>query len=121
MIKHTLDEGRAILHLRPQAPLRKEDFEQLAGVTDPYIEARGGLAGMIVEIDAFPGWDSFGAMAAHFRFVRDHHRNIRKIALVTDAGAANVAEKLVSHFVAAEIKQFPAGQVKQAEEWIVGG
>jgi hypothetical protein len=37
-------------------------------------------------------------MIQHFRFVRGHHRRIRKVAFVTDAHAAVLAEKIGSHF-----------------------
>ena len=58
-------------------------------------------------------------MAAHFRFVRDHHKRIKKVAVVTDAALGNLAEKLASHFVAATVRRFPAGELKAAEQWIM--
>ena len=91
---------------------------RFAGTVDPYIEATGDLRGLIVEASAFPGWDGFGAMAAHFRFVRDHHERIKRIAIVTDAPLGNLVEKLASYFVAATIKHFPAGEIRAAEQWI---
>ena len=60
-------------------------------------------------------------MAEHFRFVRDHQKYIRRIALVTDSALGNVVEHLASHFVSAEIKHFPAGEVEAARLWIVSG
>ena len=118
MIEHTLDEARSILFVRPSGALTKQDFETLASAVDPYIESRGGLAGMVIEARAFPGWESLGAMSAHLRFVRDHHRHIKKIAVVTDAAMGTLAEKLASHFVSATIRHFPAGQARAAAEWI---
>jgi hypothetical protein len=118
MIDHSFDAAHSILHLRPKAALKEEDFVQLAKTVDPHIEKAGALAGLIIEIAAFPGWESLGAMAAHFRFVRDHHRKVRKIAVVTDAALGTVAENLASHFVAATIKHFPAGQADAARQWI---
>lgn len=53
-------------------------------------------------------------MAAHFRFVRDHHKRVKKVAVVTDSALGSVAERLASHFVSAEIKQFPAGGTEAA-------
>jgi hypothetical protein len=120
MLEHSLDAARGILHLRPKGALQKDDFAQLAKTVDPFIESKGDLAGIIVDAPAFPGWDSFGAMAAHFRFVRDHHKRVRKIAIVTDTALGNVAEKLASHFVAATVKHFKAGDTKAAELWILG-
>ena len=119
MIEHSLDAAHSILHVRPTSALEQEDFVRLARTVDPYIEATGDLAGLIVEIRAFPGWDSLGAMAAHFRFVRDHHKHVKKIAVVTDAALGNLAEKLASHFVSATIRHFPAGHVEAARQWIM--
>ena len=121
MIDCTLDTTHAILHVRPKSALEQDDFDQLAQAVDPYLGASGELAGLIIEAPQFPGWDSLGAMAAHFRFVRDHHKRIRKIGLVTDSALGNVAEHLASHFVSAEIRHFPAGALDAAEQWIVGG
>jgi hypothetical protein len=119
MIESSLDTARSILYVRPKSALAEEDFVQLAKTVDPFIQSAGDLAGLILEITAFPGWDSLGAMAAHFRFVRDHHKHIRKVAVVTDAPLGSVAEKLASHFVAATIKHFPAGAIAAAQQWIL--
>jgi len=118
MIEHRLDTEHSILHVWPRAALAEADFEALAAAADPYIERTGGLAGLIVEVSAFPGWDSFRAMASHFRFGRDHHRRIRRVAVVTDSAMGNVAEHLASHFVSAEIRHFPAASAAAAEQWI---
>ena len=120
MIDHTLDTANAILHLRPRSALEPSDFEQLAKAVDPFIAERGDLAGLIVETPGFPGWSSFGAMAAHMRFVRDHHKHIRKIAIVTDSPLGNIGEHLVSHFISAEVRQFSSSDAAAARQWIVG-
>jgi len=121
MIDHTFDPASAILTIRPSGPLKKEDFENLAREIDPSIERTGDLAGLLIDAKAFPGWDSFGALAAHIRFVRDHHRHVRRIAVVTDSALGNLLEKLASHFVAATIRHFKAGELEQARAWIVEG
>jgi N-acetylglucosamine kinase-like BadF-type ATPase len=120
MLEHTLDEANSILYLRPKSSLTKEDFAGLAKTVDPHIEKNGALAGIIVEAAKFPGWDSFAALAAHLRFVRDHHKKVSKIAVVTDSALGNVGEKLGSHFVAAQIRHFPVGQSEAARQWILG-
>ena len=118
MIEHTLDKAHSILYVRPRSKLEQADFEQLAETVDPHIEERGALAGLIIEVAAFPGWDSLGAMASHFRFVREHHKHIKKVGVVTDSPVGNVAESLASHFVAAEIRHFPAGELEAAKHWV---
>lgn len=118
MIDYTLDPTTAVLTVRPQSALDKNDFIALAADVDPQIEQHGDLAGLIIEAPKFPGWDSFGALVSHLRFVRDHHRHVKKIAVVTDSHLGDAAEHIASHFVAAEIKHFPAGEVAEATAWI---
>jgi len=113
------DPETSILHLRPTSALSAEDFAKLAEVVDPHIETTGSLRGIIIETPSFPGWESLGAMMAHFRFVRDHHRRVKKVAVVTDSALGEIAEKLASHFVAAEIQHFPSGDLSKAKEWIL--
>src|SRR4029079_6541112 len=121
MIEYNLDTEHSILHVQPKSAIEQDDFVKLAKAVDPHIEATGGLAGLIIEALSFPGWKSFGTMVNQFRFVRDHHKRIKKIAVVTDSHMGDVAEHLTSHFVSAEIKHFPAGQIEAARQWIMNG
>ena len=117
MIGFSLDTDLGILYLRPTGPLTSEDFTQLTQAVDPWIQESGKLNALIIEALEFPGWASFSAMLSHFKFVLDHHKLIRKIAVVTNSEAGEVAEDIASHFVAAEIKHFAAGQLEVARLW----
>lgn len=119
MTEHSLDAAHSILHVRPRSALQRDDFAQLAGTIDPYIEENGRLAGIIVETPSFPGWDGLGAMAAHFQFVRGHQKHIGKIAIVTDAVLGNLAETLAPYFVSPTVRHFAAGEVEAARRWIL--
>lgn len=118
MIDFTLDPKTAVLTLHPKSALEKSDFTELAAAVDPQIEEHGDLAGVIVEAPGFPGWDSFGALVSHLRFVKNHHQHVKKVAVVTDSHFADAAEKIGSHFVSAEVKHFPAGDAEAARAWI---
>lgn len=117
MIGFSLDTDLGILYVRPTAALTSDDFRQLSAAVDPWIAENGKLNALIIEPEAFPGWNDFGAMVSHFKFVHDHHRKIRKIAVVTDSEAGDIAEKIAAHFVAAQIRHFPAGQREAAKQW----
>ena len=121
MIEYDLDTEHSILHVQPKSPIEQDDFVKIAKAVDPHIEATGSLVGVIIEAPAFPGWESFRAMVNHFRFVRDHHRRVKRIAVVTVSHVGDIAEHLASHFVSAEIKHFPAGQIEAARQWITNG
>ena len=119
MIEYTLDTINSILYVKPRSSLEQADFEQLAKTVDPYIKETGGLAGLIIDAPHFPGWENLVALTSHFSFVRDHHKHIKKIGLVTDSALGNVAEHLASHFVSAEIRHFPSKESEKAKEWIL--
>ena len=55
MIEYDLDKEHSILRVQPKSALEKDDFVKLAKVVDPYIEATGSLAGLIIEAPEFPG------------------------------------------------------------------
>ena len=119
MIDYHLDLDTSILTLRPESALTKNDFAEVAAALDPQIEQHGDLAGLILAAPSFPGWDSFGALVTHLRFIRDHHKHVKKIAVVTDSPLGDVAEHLASHFVSAKIRHFPAGEGEEARSWIL--
>jgi hypothetical protein len=119
MIDHTLDRDYSILHVKPHGPLEKSDFERLEKTVDPFVNETGGVAGLIIEMPKFPGWKNFAAMVRHFKFVRDHHKKIRKVAAVTDSALGDVAEHIASHFVSAKIKHFQSKDLEKAKAWIL--
>ncbi|MFG0290669.1 MAG: STAS/SEC14 domain-containing protein [Rhodopirellula sp. JB044] len=120
MIDFELDVESALLFVRPEGALEERDFEALSEVVDPFIETGGGLRGLFIDAPSFPGWKDLGAMVAHFRFIRDHHKQIGKIAIVTDSKIGDFAEHLAGHFVSAEIKHFESSDVVAAQNWLMG-
>jgi hypothetical protein len=120
MLAHELRQRDGILILRPGAPLEARDFAALAKGVDPYIEQNGKLHGIMVDAAAFPGWKDFDALLAHFKFVRNHHQKIEKIAVVSDSSFLSFAPRVASHFVKAEVKHFTEAQKDEALRWLIG-
>lgn len=118
MIHFELLRDRGILILEPRGALTAADFTALAGTVDPYLEEHGDLKGLVVDAPSFPGWDDFAALVSHMRFVRDHHKRIRRIAVVSDSALLSAAPKIASHFVNAEIRNFKAGERTAALAWL---
>ena len=81
MIEFELLRDRGLLILSPNGPLEKADFERLVQEIDPYIAENGKLAGLMVCVKAFPGWDSFGALLSHLQFVKGHHQQVKRVLL----------------------------------------
>jgi hypothetical protein len=120
MVDHELREVEGILVLKPTGRLEAADFENLARRVDPHIEANGKLHGLMLDAESFPGWEDFAALLAHLRFVRDHHRKIEKVAVVSDSTFLGVAPKVATHFVRADVRHFPRSQRDEALAWLRG-
>ena len=120
MVDHELLRAEGIMILRPNGSLGAADFEGLAQEIDPYIETNGKLNGLMLDADSFPGWKDFAALIAHLKFVRDHHRKIQKVAVVSDSGFLAVAPRFASHFVQADLRHFPQSQGGAALAWLRG-
>jgi hypothetical protein len=118
MIDAELFRADGVLRVFPTGALSDRDFTALAGLVDPYIEAEGTLKGLMIEAERFPGWDSFAALTTHIRFVRNHERHIRRIAVVTNSPLLGLLPALASQFVQAEVRSFPFEQRDAAFDWL---
>ena len=118
MISFEFDENAGVLTVRPEGKLETQDFQTLSEDVDPFIEEKGGLNGVIIVTERFPGWEDFDGMIEHMRFVRNHHRKIARVAIVTDSKIADVAESLGKHFVKASIKHFSFKELESAKSWM---
>ncbi len=114
MININLNKEASLAILEPEGTLSESDFDTISNVVDPYIEECGKLNGLIIYSKSFPGWDSFGTMLKHFKFVKNHQQKLSHIALVTDSTTGDLAEKIVSHFILAKVKYFPYSQLNDA-------
>ena len=101
-----------------KAHFSAEDFREISGGIDPYIREKGKLTGLLIEAASFPGWDSFGALIEHLKFVHDHHRNIDRVAIVTDDAFLKIAPTIAQHFAHPEIRVFASGERVKALEWL---
>lgn len=119
MISYELDENAGVLTVRPEGKLETQDFLTLSEVVDPFIEERGRMNGIIIVTEKFPGWEDFNGMIEHMKFVRNHHRKIAKVAIVTNSKVADVAKLLGKHFVKATIKHFPFKELELAKTWML--
>jgi hypothetical protein len=118
MVDYELLREEGILVIRPQSALEAADFQRITHEVDPYIEANGKLRGVMVESRSFPGWKDFASLLAHLKFVKDHHRRIAKVAVVSDSSILSAAPKIASHFVQAEVRHFAHSQREEALAWL---
>ncbi len=110
------DDGIAIVE--PKNSLSKQDFKTLAESVDAYLATHDCLNGLLIHVAEFPGWNDLGGFVAHMKFVKDHHRKIKKVALASDSRIASIVPTLANHFVAAEVKSFEYEERDEALAWL---
>ena len=76
------------------------------------------MPNLVIQSPSFPTWSNFAALMEHLRFIRGHHRQIEKVALVSDARALDVAPRIARLFVSARLRHFPADGLGAALDWV---
>ena len=118
MLDYSIMAPEGILVLKPQAPLRKEDFIRLSAAVDSYLSDHAKIHGVLIQSRGFPGWENFGGFTAHMHFVREHHKKVERVAIVTDSQFAGIAQLIGKHFTSAEVRQFPFPDDAKALDWL---
>jgi len=118
MITFEILKEEGIVVITPSGPLTEEDFQRLTGDVDAYIKEKGSIMGIIIHTKSFPGWENFSALIHHMKFVKDHHRKIRRVAAVTDSKFLKIVPDIAGHFVSAEVKHFDYADMETAKNWI---
>jgi hypothetical protein len=109
------DQGVLVVEIREA--LRPRDFEELSRTADAWIQDHGELAGLVVHVEKFPGWENLESLFRHLSFVRNHQQHIRRVALSTNSPLAQIAPKLARVFVHPEIKTFPYDALATSISW----
>lgn len=120
MLTYQILEEDNIVVIEPKGPLSEADFKQLTTDVDAHLIRTGTLNGLLVHASGFPGWKSFDGFLSHLRFVRDHHRLIKKVAVASDSPLAGIGPMFIGHFVSAEVKGFGYDQREDALNWLRG-
>lgn len=117
-LKFELLTETGVLVLEPQGEIEAGDFDRLGAAIDPYIESEGGLRGLMIATKHFPGWDDFNALITHLRFVKDHQKKIRRIAIASDDRLLSVLPGIASKFLSAEVRSFSSEDRDRALLWL---
>jgi len=119
-VSQRLLSDKGVIVVEVTQALRARDFDELAITADSWIEAHGQLQGLVIHARRFPGWENLGGLIRHIRFIRDHHRKIRRIALAADGDLATIGPRIGEHFVQAEVKSFSYDALDAAIAWASG-
>ena len=103
MLKIIEDDAHDCFVLEPSGSLRKADLDALTERFNARVARADRSRTWSSTRRSFPTWSDFARAAEHIRFIRDHHRQIEKVALVSDARILDFAPRVARLFVAARI------------------
>jgi len=118
MIQLELRNDKGVLIVKPLGPLAEEDFAAIAHDVDSYIESHGALNGLMICAKKFRGWKNVQGLWSHLKFVRDHHKKIKKVAFVSNSKIPAIVINFAKYFVDPEAKYFKYNQENSAMNWI---
>ncbi|WGL16915.1 STAS/SEC14 domain-containing protein [Microbulbifer bruguierae] len=119
MIEHCWHHDHEILEIRPVADLKPSEFRALAAQVDPVICAHGNLQGLLIDARHVRGWQNFAALISNCVFIRNQHRHLHRIAVLSDNIMLGFMPQLLNHFVSAEVRPFPAEAEELALDWLL--
>ena len=121
MLGYRLEPRNGVVILTPRGRLDASDFASLALTVDPWIEDHGKLRGILIDANSLPRWDDVGAMRAHLRFVRSHHRAVARVAIVTDLPLLEALPAIARLFIGADVRRYAQRERRAALAWLARG
>lgn len=107
-----------ILGFRFVGKLRTTDYQNLVPQVDTAI-ARHGRIRLLVQFDAFHGWDA-GALWQDLKFTASHFSDIERLAVVGESTRDAFIANLAKPFTVAKVRYFDAADLSDAWTWLEG-
>jgi hypothetical protein len=117
MLETEIDEKNNIFVVTPKGTVSEADFEGLGATVNDYINRTDQAPSIVLDAAGLPHWKNSAALFAHMKLVRDHHKLISKVALVSDSTTLSIMPALVDHFLDAKIRHFPQSKLEEAKSW----
>jgi len=118
MLNISVDFPTQVVSVEPLGSLQESDFKKLDEVIDPLIAEHGSLQGLLIHTKTFPGSADFAGFLANRRFRIDHHKDIAKVALVTDSDLGGAAEAITRLLKLVDARHFAYTEFKDARAWV---
>ena len=107
------------LKIVPSEKLTEADFQGLALRVDPLIKKCGRVR-LLVDVSGFSGWESYAAFQAHASFIKNHQRNVERIAVIVGHDWQNWVVDVARMFLHPEARAFHESREEEAQRWLVG-
>lgn len=118
MLHHHFIDKAGILVLKPDGELSKPEIAALRQAVETYLADHKDIRGLLIDAQSFPGYEGVSAFVSHVKFVAEFHKKVEKVALVSDAKFAELAELMAKTFVHQNFRHFPYADRDAALAWL---
>lgn len=108
------------IEIKVDSVLKMADFDKITPLVDELINKHGKI-NVFINSPNFSGWENFAAAKADFNFVRKHHQNVNRLALIVGPLWKHIIVTIGRIFLHPEIRTFKNDEVNKAREWLKFG
>jgi hypothetical protein len=108
-----------VLKIVPSGKLTEDDFRLLAREVDAMI-AKSGQIRLLIDASGFGGWENFAGFQAHGSFIKNHQRNVERLAVIVGHGWQHWLVDTVRMFLHPDARAFEKNREYEAQEWVTG-
>jgi len=101
----------------PMGAMAEDDIKVFGNTIDNYINEHDRVPNLVFRVETLPHWNSFSALIHHIRLVKNHHRIIAKVAIVSDSSIMSFVQPIADHLTEAKIRQFSERALDDALNW----
>jgi hypothetical protein len=117
MITCEFTRSNKVLIVNLTGKLTVDDLSEIAKIMDDHINQDDEIPNLVIHLAKMPHWDGFRALKMHFKLVKNHHRLIKKVAVVGDSLALTIMPNIMDHFIDAKVRHFSEPHMEDAKNW----
>ncbi len=117
MIKFEINERDDIVIVRPSGALSEDDITAFASSLNGFINEHDRVPNLVLHAKSLPHWEDFDTLKHHLKLVRDHHKLVKKVAIVSDSKLIWLLRPIVDHFTGAKVRRFSERAFDDAVNW----
>ena len=120
MIEIHRENDSNLLIAKISGEIAATDWDTAAPTIDRAIAECGNIV-LLIDAREFDGWQNLAAARAHIAFVKAHHTDVARVAVLAPRQWQHWLVALAKHFVSAQLKAFEPRHIDAALDWLRTG
>jgi len=117
MMQIEINERDDIVIARPTGALSADDIDEFASKLDDYINEHDRVPNLVLHANSLSHWENFEALKDHLKLVREHHKLVKKVAVVSDSKLIWLLRPVADQFTRPKVRRFSERAFDDAVNW----